>query len=266
MNFKKCKDFIKNSFILMKKHIKCLWYLLLLMSTTYYVSLIHNNIIFLWPITKITTIFILWIVLLIVPLFSEIEFGGFKLKKEIEKTRDDIRRDIVNLQSHISNNNNNNAIYFNSSVWSKEELNNVFESLKKDMKMDNGISKMSKSEENKREKLDGKSVDINNLDTLSYLAHVRVNIEKSLREICFSLNYEKKRNGSFINIVDMLKFLYDSKIINNNILSSITQIQIIASRSLHGEFINNEYLEFVKKTYPLISEELNKIKKNRGIK
>lgn len=254
MNFKKL-------FVIMKEHIKCLWYLVLLILTTCYLSFIHNDIIFLWPLTKITTIFILWILLLIFPLFSEIEFGSFKLKKEIEKTREDIRKDIGNLQNQILN--NNNSVYVGCYAAGKDELNNMAKMLKNQVSMRKSSDRTSNlaREEVADTHHDGK-IDVDKLDPLSYVAHVRVNIEKSLREICVSLNYVKKRNGSFLNIGDMLKFLYDSKIINNSILSSITQVQIIANRSLHGELIDNEYLDFIKNIYPLILEELNRIKNN----
>ena len=61
------------------------WYLILLILSSTYVFCHWNKIDQLSQLTVQTLIFILWIVLLVLPLFSEIEIGGVKLKREIER-------------------------------------------------------------------------------------------------------------------------------------------------------------------------------------
>jgi hypothetical protein len=47
-------------------------------------------------------VFGVWIALLLAPLFSEVELLGIKLKQEVEKARDEIKRDILALKTDIT--------------------------------------------------------------------------------------------------------------------------------------------------------------------
>ena len=57
-------------------------------------------------ITIFHVIFILWIILLICPLFSEMELFGVKLKREVEK----VKEDIANLKAQIIQMNWNSSL------------------------------------------------------------------------------------------------------------------------------------------------------------
>lgn len=65
------------------------WYLVLLFATTGFVVYYRNNVsIFeLKEINAMNLIFILWLILLVFPLFSEMEFFGIKVKKEVEEAK-----------------------------------------------------------------------------------------------------------------------------------------------------------------------------------
>lgn len=47
-------------------------------------------------------VFAVWIALLLAPLFSEVELLGVKLKQEVEKAKEDIKREIVSLKTEIT--------------------------------------------------------------------------------------------------------------------------------------------------------------------
>lgn len=44
-------------------------------------------------------IFILWLILLLLPLFSEMEFLGVKIKKEVQKETEEVKGLLQNLQT-----------------------------------------------------------------------------------------------------------------------------------------------------------------------
>lgn len=79
------------------------WYLLLLVASSWFVY--QNRVVVLnfefEKFNSISFIFILWLVLLMLPLFSEMELFGIKLKKEVEKNRAEVKDNINELKTQM---------------------------------------------------------------------------------------------------------------------------------------------------------------------
>ena len=67
------------------------WYILLLAASSGYVLFYRNEIYQLSEINARNLIFLLWLLLLIFPLISEMEFLGIKVKKEVEKSTEKVK-------------------------------------------------------------------------------------------------------------------------------------------------------------------------------
>lgn len=104
--------------------IKKVWYILLLILSSTYV---YNNFdqlaeqCFICLFNGNSLIFILWIILLIIPLFDSIEGYGFKINKE----HDELDKEIKELGNRVQNQEN----YANM-----EELRSQFEDITKELK------------------------------------------------------------------------------------------------------------------------------------
>lgn len=104
--------------------IKKVWYILLLILSSIYV---YNNFeqvseqCFICLFNGDSLIFILWIILLIIPLFDSIEGYGFKFNKE----HDELDKEIKDLGNKIQNQENYSNI---------EELRSQFEDITKEIK------------------------------------------------------------------------------------------------------------------------------------
>lgn len=104
--------------------IKKVWYILLLILSSTYV---YNNFdqlaeqCFICLFNGNSLIFILWIILLIIPLFDSIEGYGFKINKE----HDELDKEIKDLGNRVQNQEN----YANM-----EELRSQFEDITKEIK------------------------------------------------------------------------------------------------------------------------------------
>lgn len=104
--------------------IKKVWYILLLILSSIYV---YNNFeqlaeqCFICLFNGNSLIFILWIILLIIPLFDSIEGYGFKFNKE----HDELDKELKDLGNRVQNQEN----YANM-----EELRNQFEDITKEFK------------------------------------------------------------------------------------------------------------------------------------
>lgn len=65
--------------------IEKVWYIFLLTISTIYLASNRFAIEKLDDASLLSTVFIIWVILLVLPLFSELEFLGVKVKKEVKK-------------------------------------------------------------------------------------------------------------------------------------------------------------------------------------
>ena len=77
------------------------WYFFLLIISSIYIFVYRYDIYQMTDLNAHNLIFILWLVLLALPLFSEIEIGSVKLKKEIEQTRTEVKESIGELKLQL---------------------------------------------------------------------------------------------------------------------------------------------------------------------
>lgn len=226
---------IKN---LIKKH---WWYIFLLTISSLYVIRYRYDIFQMTELNAQNLIFILWLVLLGLPLFSEIEIGNVKLKKEIEQTRAEVKESIGELKYQIldmkiSNSNSNTLILNNPPLATKDELSRM----QKNAKVDNMVRT-------------GAELDFKISEDNVYLFKVRLSLEKQLSTLCNMFQYDERRN-----MYSMAEFLVRHEVIERNTVDLIREIINIANRGVHGEIIDNNYLQFVQKTYPTIKYTLDK--------
>ena len=188
-------------------------------------------------------IFILWLVLLGLPLFSEIEIGGVKLKKEIEQTRAEVKESFGELKlqildMEIANSNSNTFVVNNQPLPSKDELSQ----LQKDIEHDN--SNLSPENTESDFKIPKENI---------YLFQVRLSLEKQLSALCNFFQYRERRTT-----YAMAQFLVQHEVLDRKTAELIREIVNIANRGIHGEIVDDDYIRFVKNTYPAIKNALDK--------
>ena len=233
----KCPEFIKNAFKILKKH---WWYIFLLVISSLYVFRYRYDIYQMTELNAQNLIFILWLVLLGLPLFSEIEIGNVKLKKEIEQTRAEVKESIGELKYQMLDlkisNANSNMLVFNPPLASKDELNQMQRHTETDTKVSSETD-----------------VDFKISDDNIYLFQVRLSLEKKMSALCNMFQYGERRT-----MYSMAQFLVQHEVIDYKTAELIREVINIANRGVHGEIIDNDYLEFVKKSYPGIKYTLDK--------
>lgn len=234
----KCPEFIKKLIQVIKKH---WWYLFLLIISTIYVFKYRYDIFQITELNAQNLIFILWLVLLGLPLFSEVEIGNVKLKKEIEQTRAEVKESVGELKYQmldlkISNSNSNMLVFNNPPLASKDELTQMQRHVETD--------DMIRS---------GNDLDFKIADDNIYLFQVRLSLEKQLAALCNMFQYGERRT-----MYSMAQFLIQHEVIDRKTADLIREVINIANRGVHGEIIDSDYLQFVKKTYPIIKYTLDK--------
>lgn len=231
----------------LKKHA---WYIALLVASSIYVIHYRFEIHQLKEINAQNLIFILWLILLLFPLFSEMEFLGVKLKREIVKSNNEIKDAVHDLQlqiMQIANANNNNVrIENNMSLASQGELSDLLKG------------------QQETQSSGGHSHNVNQhiepsvSSETEFLFKVRYTLEVAMRRLCDKLGFVTEKS----TLPMMTNFLRRVEIIQGSTYEIIKQIILITTRSAHGEIVSSEYISFVQKAYPNIMQELEDAQKN----
>ncbi len=216
------------------------WYVVLIIASSIYVFRYRNEIHQLTDLTAQNLIFILWLILLILPLFSEVEIGNVKLKREIEQTRSEVKASANELRMQIMDLkiSNSNTVVVNPPLATKSELLELEKTL----------------ENNTVNSLD-QEVFSNITDDSIFLFKVRLTLETLLMSLCDKFDYTDRKS-----MQRMLQFLVRCEVIDRNIAGLVQEIIKIANCGVHGEIVSEDYISFVKKTFPTVKRTLEKAK------
>lgn len=220
------------------------WHIILLSVSSVYVWQHRFNIYQLSELNVHNLIFILWLILLMLPLFSEMEFLGVKIKKEVEKATGEVKESLHDIQMQVSQLQLTNSVanHINFSYGPLPTQEKIQESL--------GIvwdmQRMTKDED-----LHSTELVPDDKDKSVFLFKVRLGIETKLREIC-----EKIEPSERMPISKMLQLLSRNELISSTENQIIREVIQIANHGVHGEIVSDEYIDFVKATYPEIIQRL----------
>lgn len=235
------KSVMKKMWEFVKK--KC-WYIILLALSSAYVWHYRLEIYQFKELNVRNLIFIVWLILLLLPLFSEMEFLGVKIKKEVQKETEEVKESLKNIQTQV------NSFQLNNSVANTFSINNA--ALPSEQKLEELLQKVTELQAN-YPKSDDTKEDIlsKDEDKNVYLFKVRLDIEKCLREMSERFDYNR-----FMPIMKMVQQLNHMQVIDGVTCDLILQVIKIANRGVHGEIVSDEYIEFVEKTHPEIMKRL----------
>lgn len=231
----------------MKKNFKFIWGIILFSFGVFYIYNSYERIIVSLNVLDCFMI-VCTLVLAFLPFVSEISLPGFSLKKEIINTKREMKEAIVDLKYQMidiksftaqSNTQNINLEYLPSKEQLSDEISKIEESKEKD-----NIKEKNVEPEN----------EINVSEDVIYLFKVRFILEQYVNDI---LNRNGYRNTK--PIYERFRILYSEKLIIEDTYKYLQQVINICNRSIHGEVISKEYIEFVKKAVPTILNQLKQI-------
>ena len=191
--------------------------------------------------------FIIWVSLMLVPLFSEIKILGFEFKQKIEELRRHIDQQVVSLRSDIQTN-----------VELRSQINPQFNFMQPPPdaqlpKLEESIRKAIKNEfENA-----GRTVppsppkseqELADVDTI-YLFSVRRSIELELRRLYQNAlgDDAASQRGTAIYYLNKLGAF---EIVSRDLRDAIRKVYAVCSSAIHGENPTPEQVRFVKEVAP----------------
>ena len=223
--------------------LKVFWYIVLLCAGTAYVVLNRKAIYQLDKMNAVNVIFIVWLVVLILPLFSEIELFGIKLKKEVEKVKEDVsdsKKEIKDVKDQLIDLKISNSVSAVVNVAMQplppaESLSGYSRSYSP------GAVRTASAEE-QGEGILGISFQS------AVLSQIKTGFEKNLSEIC------RMSGAAEGTAADMLAGLKNRELIDSSELSLLSLVFQIALRGFYGEEIREEYFIFVRDALPEVNQ------------
>lgn len=230
-----------------------LWYIFLLAISTIYLVINRFAIKKLDDASMLSTVFIIWVILLALPLFSELEFLGVKVKKEVkkavEKSNEEVKASLNNLQQLVS------QIQISNSVAPQFTITGG--SLPSEERMDNLIKEIhllnEQNTNRKTEKQDKVNIPAQNLE----LFKMRYGIEAKLNDAMDLIGYNGKNH---ISLVQSAYYLSQQGVLDPKCIDLLIQVVRIANRGVHGEIVDQKYLDFASEAYPKIIDALDDCK------
>lgn len=180
---------------------------------------------------------IIWLCLILIPLFGEIDIFGVKLKREIEE----VKSKIYEIKTAINNNNTfNPTVYFHAS---------------KDEVLDEKISQITQKSVKGKEELN-----FNFSDNELYLFKLRISIEKELRRIFAEHSEFNNSEIRFESVSNFIQNLKAKELLDGKLFMSIKELIAISNLGIHGEKVTEKQLYFAKIFGPKVLEDLKMIK------
>ena len=227
-----------------------LWYIFLLTISTAYLVSNKFAIEKLDDASMLSAVFIIWVILLALPLFSELEFLSVKVKKEVkkavEKSNEEVKASLNNLQQLVS------QIQISNSVAPQFTINGG--SLPTEEKIDKLTEELHLfNEQNKNkqaEQQDKVTIPVQNLE----LFKMRYGIEVRLKEAMELIGYNSKNRAS---LMQGTYYLNQQGVLDPTSTDLVIQMLRIANRGVHGEIIGQKYMDFASEAYPQIIDALD---------
>lgn len=205
-------------------------------------------------------VFLIFIVLMLVPIFSEIEFFGIKLKKELNQLKDDINIKFGDIKNEIRNS-------------QTQTVNQTFQTLGPPPP-DNKLPELQDEIERilsvkfhtygavtvpKDVKIASR---INVPEDNLLMFQVRYNIEKQLRRIWEQRNSRTEFDDRLkhLPVTRIIQELSKSELINGNFYGILREILSICNYAIHGEEVTENQISFVTKNAKQILDYLSQIK------
>ena len=233
---------------LIEKVIEKAWYIVLLTISTVYLVSNRFAIEKLDDASLISTVFIIWVILLVLPLFSELEFLGVKVKKEVkkavEKSNEEVKASINNLQQLVS------QIQVSNSVAPQFTINGG--SLPSEERIEIHLLN-AQNTDRQADQQDKADVPTSNLE----LFKMRYGIEIRIREALELIGYSGKTRTS---LMQATYYLNQQGVLDSTSTDLIIQMLRIANRGVHGEIISQKYMDFASQAYPQIIDGLDNCK------
>lgn len=236
---------------------KILWWLLLTSLLTFFLVCRYQDLVSGKSVPADVVVFLVWVALLLAPVFSEISLWGIKLKQELDDLKESIVSQITDVKTDIRNAVDIRTIVspqFNIPAPAPDaqlpQLEGRIKAAISDALELNGV------------KLSQPADPILAPEDTTYLFSARFNIEKELRRITVDRGIALEQ-GVVIkrmpSVFQLTRYLAEVGLIEPQLASAIREVYSVCSPAIHGEPVSDAKISFVKDVAPTLIAALRSI-------
>jgi hypothetical protein len=190
--------------------------------------------------------FIVWVALLLAPIFSEVKIWGVELTQEIEEAKKDLSQQIQAVRADVRNSINLQATFSNAIAAPPPDslLPSIREEV--DRALDARMAGL---------KIAPQAAEPQVPQDVQYMFSVRYNIEREVRRITDYLLDQRSRT----QIRRQVDVLAETGSIQPEMRNAIIDVYRICSPAVHGDRVSKEQIDFVKEVAPRLLAALQEI-------
>ncbi|MBD3338452.1 MAG: hypothetical protein GF353_05055 [Candidatus Lokiarchaeota archaeon] len=199
-------------------------------------------------------IFLIFVALMLVPIFSEISFFGIKLKKEIEELKSNLDLNFGELKNEIHNT-QTQTLFQTIQTLAPPPPDNKLPELEEEI--ERIVKEKFSYREIKEKKISPIEVPENNLILFKTRYSIEIEVSR-IWEGRFGKEYpiEKRRLPILRKIQDLVKY----EIVSQNLYGVLKEILAICNYGIHGEKVSDSQVSFVSKNSKEIIDYLKDLK------
>jgi len=182
-------------------------------------------------------VFVVWVALLLAPIFSEVKIWGVELTQEIEEVKRDISQQIQAVRADVRNSINFHATFSNTVPGPPPDSQLPLIRDEVDRALDARMTGMKVSPQAKEPQVP---------PDIQYMISVRYNIEREVRRITEGLLDQRPK----VQIRRLVEILADTGSIQPEMKHAIMDVYRVCSPAVHGDQVSKEQLYFVQDVAP----------------
>lgn len=193
-----------------------------------------------------SVVFVVWVALLLAPIFSEVKIWGVELKQEIKDVKKDLSEQIHAVRADVRNSISLQAVFSNAvpAPPSDAQLPLIRDEVERALQARMAGSNVAPQ-----------AVEPQLPANVQYLFSVRYNIEREVRRITDALLDERSKT----QIRRQVDILAETGSIPPEMRNAIIDVYRICSPAVHGDPISEEQVGFVREVAPRLLAELQQI-------
>ncbi len=232
---------------------KIIWWILLLLITSGFLLFRLNDIVNGKSVPFDIFLFIIFVALMLAPIFSEVEIFGIKLKQEIQDLKHEINLKFGDIKNEIRNSQNQtlNATFHG---FGPPPPDNKIPEL--EQKIDQILKAQSKSNIHHEDIVNRIEIPQDSIEMFK----VRFSIEKEIRRIWEQrFSQESNFKNRHLTIMKIIQDLSEYEIISHNFNGVLREILSICNYAIHGEKLSANQVRFVSNNAAEVIEILKQI-------
>jgi hypothetical protein len=233
---------------------KILWWILLLMGLGVLLTKRYSDLIGGKSIGSDMLVLVVWLALLLLPLFQEISLFGLTFKREFEALKTNVKDEVASIRAEIRN---------SVDIRTQISPNIVFPLPPPDSQLpaiEKRIQAALKGVLSKRDvphAADSAEV-LTAPPDADLLFRARYNIERELRRI-WQQHAQETSERRFLPTLRIAQSLAEWEVINSGIERAIREVWLVASPAIHGEPVTQAKVAFVRDVAPQLVATLRSI-------